>query len=460
MYQASQSSETMRHHSLKNRFRKHRPVRFLTVAAVLAAVLWATGCRKDTRLVLRVANWAGVEEIHLVDRVLREFEKRHPGVRVVQEAIPNQYREKILTSFAAGTPPDVFLLDSGDVPAFVNRDLLVDLAPYMQRVGFDPEAYFPNVLAIAQRGDALYAFPKDFTPMVVYYNRDLLQKEGVPEPQPGWTWDDFVRACLALRKDTDGDGRIDQFGTFFLRYFYQYQPFIWINGGDILSPDGSRATGYLDSPATIAAFRFLIDWHVRWNFTTPLDIQRNPTGYQKNQFYLGRVGFYFSGHWWLPELRRYVRRRRLNIGVVGLPRVPGKPYVNVMYESGWCVPKQTRHRKYAIQLAAFLASEYAQRVFGEAGLAIPAMKSVAAEIARADTTGMEAVFLREVQFARQPWGTVIEDFSSIEDMLPDIFDRVIWGGEPLEPVIRDVARKIDRLLEERRREREAVSNGK
>ena len=419
----------------------------------LAVAIVLGGCGRDEGITLRLANWAGVREARMVDVSLRRFEALYPGVRVVQESIPNQYRAKILTSFAAGTPPDVFLLDSGDVPAFVNRNLLVDLAPYLQRVGFDTAAYFPNVLAIARRDGRLYAFPKDFTPMVVYYNRALLRANGVAEPQPGWTWDDFIGKCRALRKDTDGNGRIDQYGTFFLRYFYQYQPFIWLNGGDILSPDGQRASGYLDSPETIAAYRFLIDWHTRWDFTAPLDIQRNPTGKQKNLFYLGRIGFYISGHWWLPELRQYMQKRRLDIGVVGLPRVPGKPYVNIMYESGWCVPVSTQHRKYAILLAAFMAGEAAQRATGQRGLAIPAMRKVAQEIAAADTLGFEAVFLEEVHYARQPWGTVVEDFSAISDVLPEIFDRVIWGKEPLQPVIRDVARKIDALLQERRLQR-------
>ena len=421
---------------------------------LLLCLLLMAACSKEQRITLRLANWAGAEEARLVDRLLEVFQQQHPEVRVVQESIPNQYREKILTSFAAGSPPDVFLLDSGDVPAFVNRNLLVNLMPYLDRLGVRLEAYFPHVVAIAMRDGQLFALPKDFTPMVVYYNKKLLRENGVDYPQPGWTWDDFIAKCLALRKDTDGDGRIDQFGTFFLRHFYQYQPFIWMNGGDILSPDGRQASGYLDSPQTIAAFRFLIGWHTKWKFTTPLDIQRNPTGYQKNQFYLGRVGFYFSGHWWLPELRRMMKKRKLEIGVVGYPRVPDRPYVNVMYESGWAVPRMTRHRKYALKLAAFMAGEYAQRETARQGLAISAMIQVAREVAAADTTGMERVFLEEVQYARQPWGTVVEDFTSIADVLPEIFDRVIWGGEPLEQVVREIAQKIDRLLAAARQARD------
>lgn len=425
-----------------------RALQFRWLSISLLLVL--AGCQQESTITLRLANWADYSEAKIVDGLLREFERQHPGVKVVQESYPNQFREKILTSFAAGAPPDVFLLDSGDVPTFVEPNLLVDLSPYLDRVGFDPDDYYPNVLAIAQRGEQLYAFPKDFTPMVIYYNRQLLRENGIAEPQPNWTWDDFVAKCQALTRDFDDDGHTDQYGTFFLRFFYLYQPFIWLNGGDVLSPDGTHASGYLDSPETIATFRFLIDWHTRWGFTAPLDIKRNPSHRQRNMFYLGRAGFLVNGHWWLPELRQYIAKRELDIGIVGLPRVPGKAYANIMYESGWAVSVLSRHRKYAVQLAAFMAGEEAQRRTWERGLAIPAMKRIAEEAAAADTTGFEAVFLAEIPHVRQPWGTRIARFATIEDYLKQIFDRVVWGSEALEPVVRDVAQKIDALLAERR----------
>lgn len=403
-------------------------------------------CSNENFITLRLANWADHLEGKIVDSVLREFEKQHPGVKVVQESYVNQYREKILTSFAAGTPPDVLLLEAGYVPAFVNRDLLLDLSPYLDRVGFDPNDYFQNVLAIAKRGDKLFAFPKDFTPIVVYFNRKVLRESGQSEPAPEWTWGDFVEMAVAMRRDENGDGHLDRYGAFFPRPFYLYQPFIWLNGGDILSPDGTRATGYLTSPETIATFRWLIDWRKKYDFTAPMEITRNPTHRDRNIFYLGRAGFLISGHWWLPELRKYMHKRNLDIGIAGLPRVPGKPYVNIMYESGWAVSVTSRHRKYAVQLAAYMAGEKAQRRTARRGLAIPAMRRIAEENARSDSTGYEKLFLEEVAFAKLPWGNKIEDFTTIEDIMNQVFDRAIWGDEELTQVVNDVARQIDAFL--------------
>ncbi len=424
--------------------------RAIKSAVLFSAMVFMAGCQDDEQLTLRLANWADHSEIKIVDAILKEFERRNPGVLVKQESYPNQYREKLIASFAAGTAPDVFLFDSVDIPTFADRGLALDLKPYMARVGFNPDDYFPNVLEIAMRNGKLYAFPKDFTPMVIFYNKDVLRKNGVPFPRSDWTWNDFVQACLALRKDFDDDGKLDQYGSFFLRQLYQYQPFLWNNGGDILSPDGARASGFLNSPETVEAFRFLIDWHNKWDFTGPLNIKRNPTHRDRNVFYLGKAGFLLNGHWWLPEVKRYVKKRDLEIGVVGLPRVPGKKYQNVMYESGWAVSVATQRRKHAVKLAAFMSGEFAQRLSARRGLAISAMKRVAEEIAEKDSTGLEKIFLEEVAFARQPWGAKIPDFSTIDDLLKQVFDRTVWGDEKLELVIDDVTRKIDALLRERR----------
>ena len=42
-----------------------------------------------------------------------------------------------------------------------------------------------------------------------YYNEDILNALGEKAPE---TWDDFARICQEATKDTDGDGKVDQYG--------------------------------------------------------------------------------------------------------------------------------------------------------------------------------------------------------------------------------------------------------
>jgi multiple sugar transport system substrate-binding protein len=58
-----------------------------------------------------------------------------------------------------------------------------------------------------------YAIPVTYEIMSLMYRKDLLEDAGVKIDE-GWphTWEDILEAAKAATKDTNGDGRIDQFG--------------------------------------------------------------------------------------------------------------------------------------------------------------------------------------------------------------------------------------------------------
>ncbi len=114
----------------------------------LLAVLALGACRKDEAVTLRITSWQSPEE-NAIDAVeFRSFERAHPGVRIVNDpvSVNAEYREKVLTSIGAGSPPDVFLLDGIDVAAFAARDVVLDLQPFAERVGVQLGLFFPQVV--------------------------------------------------------------------------------------------------------------------------------------------------------------------------------------------------------------------------------------------------------------------------------------------------------------------------
>jgi multiple sugar transport system substrate-binding protein len=408
------------------------------------------GCAAESRTTLQVINWAGYQEQRLEAAYIDSFAAARPGVRVTLAAASNQseYRDQILTSIAAGAPPDVFLLDNIDIPAFVRAGVLLDLAPYAGRVGLPPERFAPAVLDIfrAGGGGGLWAFPKGYTPMVLAYNRDMFDRAGLPYPRDGWTWEEFRAAARALTRDSDGDGAADQWGFWLDRRAFMWIASLWSLGGDVLCPDGRRASGCLDAPATVRAMRLLTDLAVRDSVTARFFGLRRSLGDQLRNFYSGRVAMVPAGHFWLPSFRPHVEAGRLRLGFVTLPRLEGVAPVTVIYASGYAVPRNARHKRLSVELAAFMADSLAQVTRARGGLEIPAIASIAERVAAADTAGWEATFVRAAATGRAPWGARIERWREVEAILPDIMDRVILNGEEVEPVLRDVARRIDAAL--------------
>lgn len=417
------------------------------------ALLLLLACADQPVVTLRVSSWADEMEQRIERRNLQAFERAHPGVRVVNDAISTQaeYREQVLTSIAAGAPPDVFLLDNIDVPNFAAQEVLLDLGPFAAHVGLDTSAFEPAVRAIFTRDGKLYAFPKGYSPMVVVYNRRLFREAGLPLPTATWTWDEFLQAARALTRDTDGDGRVDQWGTVFDRRVFLWIPWLWSGGGDVLCPDGRRASGCLDSPATERALGWYLDWVRRDSIVPRVMTLRRSLGDQFRLFNSGRVAMLTTGHFWLPRFRPYVRDGRLEIGFAPIPHAPGVPSSTVVYASGWAVPASVSRRRLAVSLAGALADSAAQRTRVEQGLELSALRRLGREVAAADTLGWEQVFLEAMPTARVPWGSRVRGWREIENRLPQALDEVLLGGRPLHEALVAAARDIDRILAETER---------
>lgn len=416
-------------------------------AAVAAVLLSATACRRDEAVTLRITSWQSPEE-NAIDAVeFRSFEAAHPGVRIVNDpvSVNAEYREKVLTSIGAGTPPDVFLLDGIDVAAFAKRDVVLDLQPFAERVGVLSKAFFPQVLEPFRVNGKLLAFPKGFSPMVYYYNKDLFTKAGLSAPKNAWTQDEFLAAARALTRDTNGDGAIDQWGTVLDRRLYAWQAWVWSAGGDILTADGRRASGALDTPAVDSTITLLTSLPAR-GFAPPPTASGGSLGYEQRLFYSGKLGLLTSGHWMIPRMRRYLEEGRVKLGVVSVPRTNGHPVKTPLFASGWAVPYNTPHRKLALELAAWMVRADAQRRRAASGLEIPTLLTVAYESASKDSTGMEMDFLWQVPYGGVPWGARVPQYREIEKAMMDLIERIVTERVKVADATRDAAAAVDAIL--------------
>lgn len=373
---------------------------------------------------------------------------RHLGIEVVRHVAPSrgEYRRLLRTSLASGELPDVFLLEDGDVPALLDRRLALDLTPYVGRVGVDVTRYDPAVLAMFRRGDALYALPKGYTPLALAYNKTLFERAGIPYPTDDWTWDEFIRVARALTRDTRGDGVIDQWGSAFDWRPAVWLAWIWAGGGDVLCADGRRASGCLDSPATVAALRWYRDWLTVARIAPRIADPRDAPGGTARLFARGRVALLVTGHWAVPDLRAAVSRGALRVGFVGLPHRAGVAAATVLYASGYAVPTRLDRRKPAVELAADLSDSTSEAARAAAGLELPALRMAAQAVAAADSLGWDAAFLRAAAHGRAPWEARIALWPEVEARLAALLERIVVTDADPGSASRDVARELDAVL--------------
>ena len=110
------------------------------------------------------------------------------------------------------------------------------------------------------------------------------------------------------------------------------------------------------------------------------------------------------------------------------------------------MPANAPNRRLSVELAAFLASEEAQRMRAGTRLGIPAFRDVAEEVAAADASGLEAAFLSQVDDGRVTWGAWVRDFYEVEELTFQVMDRHLLRGEDLQVAARDAAAAVDAIL--------------
>ena len=179
------------------------------------------------------SNW-GVENADafvIIDRAIQRFEKSHPGVtvRYTSGIEKKDYSEWCAKRLLEGEMPDVFMVLDTDFNQYCSLGILQELNTFMESdPEFQSEEIFQTAMDIGKGMEEIqYALPYEVVPTMLFVNKTLLRQEGIEMPQQDWTWDDFLEICRKVTKDTDGDGRIDQFGT----YNYSWQDAMYTSGG-------------------------------------------------------------------------------------------------------------------------------------------------------------------------------------------------------------------------------------
>lgn len=234
----------------------------ISLAAVIVLMFAVGGiCGRNPEVTLEFgmiagSNWdvANADSCVIIDKAIEKFEEKNPGVKVhYYSGIPkDDYSEWLTRKMLKGEMPDVFMTLSNDFDKMVSLGMLENLDNLIQAdTTFDSERYFSTALAYGEREGHQYALPFETVPTLMFVNKTLLNKEGFAVPENDWTWKNLTRICERVTKDTDGDGKIDQFGT----YNYDWTEALYSNGGQLFDEDGEKC--YLNSQNVADAVKFV-----------------------------------------------------------------------------------------------------------------------------------------------------------------------------------------------------------
>lgn len=348
----------------------------LAVFVILMLVfLVSCGTQKKNGKTVSFIHWGDLQEIKLMREVIKSM-KRENGIDVEQlrTSSGNAYMEKVLTQFAAGTAPDVIFVEVNNFKEFADKGVLVDLMPYIeQEKDLDLKVYYKQIIDRFTIDGKLYVLPRDIAPIcLIYYNKKLFREAGIPYPDSGWTWNDFLEVSKKLVKK-DGQGRVTQFA--FIDQWPIWETWAVSNGGKLVDDVKNPKKCLMDSKEVIDAIQFRSDLINKYNVMPSGAQMTSMGGADASDFFSsGRAAMFYSGLWKAPFFRQI---RDLEWDVVLFPKGPTGIRAFTTGGSGYSICASSKNKKEAWELVKRLTGSRGQKEMSSIGLLQPAIKDIA-----------------------------------------------------------------------------------
>ncbi|MGI6083266.1 MAG: ABC transporter substrate-binding protein [Limnochordia bacterium] len=406
----------------------HKAILIIVVVTCLGTVTAVA----ETKLTFPA--WAGQAQAKAFLDVIEAFEAANPDVEIEYLQRTGAYYEWIPVLFAAGTPPDVLMVEDRYLRSFVAQGFIVPIDQYVGTA--ELKRYFPAALAPFHFQGALYGLPRRVNNVATLYNTELFRAAGMPYPAAGWTQAD-LRAYAKKLTTYAPDQSIAIAGAYFNTPWQQVLPMLWANGGEVF--DEEYKTALFDSPANVATLQYLSD-------LVNVDRSVNLGQSIRQTFAIGQTAIWVcQGAWIVPELRQTAE---IEWDVAPMP-AGSAGRANIVYASAFCVGSQTKHPEEAVRFVVWASGPEAQRLEAVTPSAVPSIREVATSRAFLDPglppKGMR-VFLEEMEFAR-PTPQPIR-YADVERVVNSYFGQ-IWrqtrsGQEGLD----ELQRIVTAILEE------------
>lgn len=303
----------------------------------------------DAKLDTKTATEEQIGKLANLKRVEKKYNCKIKYINVPYD----QISKKLTTSVMANQPfaDGVYLNPQQIYPAVLGNEIL----PLEENVSENsdvltdkkvlyPLEYLGKQYAMAEVGPAQ-------TGQFIAFNRDMIKQLSMEAPDElykkgEWTWDNFMKLAKAATKDTNGDGKIDQWGLGGTPG--RLAPLFIASNGSYLLDEANKKSG-LDDPKTKEALEFM---NKIYNVEKVGYLANNdPNDYNSNDyaFQKANVAMFYCEDWMLPTADP---KLSFKVGCAPAPKGPSNTTDSLYFkaESGMCIPKGVKDPKLVAQI--------------------------------------------------------------------------------------------------------------
>ncbi|KKW32637.1 MAG: Extracellular solute-binding protein family 1 [Candidatus Uhrbacteria bacterium GW2011_GWA2_52_8d] len=370
--------------------RRHLAILLLPIILLGAGCGGSSTAQKLATTPVTITIWRVFDDSSTLDGIMSAYKALHPNISFsYRELRYDEYEDELIRAFAEGEGPDIFSLhntwigkyesliepmpDSLTIPYSETRGTIkketvytVQEEPTMSERALKSDfvdvvvqdvlrSYKPNSKADAE--DRIFGLPLGMDSLALFYNKDLLNAAGIPEPPTTWT--EFQDQVTQLTQINTSDS-IVQAGAAIgtsqnVERAFDILSILMMQNGTQMTDSRGRATfaqendsGFLGGEAV----RFYTDFAnplkavYTWNKDMPDSF---------DAFISGNTAFFFGYSYHYDLIR--AANSKLDFSVSPLPQIDGGKTLN--YANYWVetVAKSTDASDWAWDFVQFAASE-------------------------------------------------------------------------------------------------------
>ena len=341
-----------------------------------------------------------------------------------------------------GPGPDVFLANAPNVITYKKLGLIEPVTDMFSKD--DLEDFFPTVRLGSEIDGEFYGPSTNENGQALYYDRKLTDRYGLKLPETladAWKWDEWLRVFTEIQAAERKRRGNDQFfalypnmgntGLFFSGIYPRGAGEKGSNAWKMVSDDGLKSTGYLNSTEALEGLQLIQDIHHKHGIA--------PVSTQKDMFYNDQVAF-FCG---VPLYLAPIKKARPDIDLATAPVPYLKTPIIHTGSFAWLVNRQTARMGDAKLFVKFMGSPEGNDIVARGWTSPPIRKSMVAARPEFQTKPM-SLFIDSITEWSVPRPKV-PGFSELDTMWIRLEADIVSGGN-VKALADDAARRIDAQL--------------
>lgn len=332
--------------------------------------------------------------IPYIEATAKKIEEENPDAKITLQPSPGgNYATQVILQLNSGRAPDLFLLLGVAMAELGAADLIAPLESYAD--DWDGWEQYPQALKDSVSYDgSLWAIPYLMDTHFLYYNKDILEKAGLPRDWTPQTPDEILDAALKIKQS---DGSVIPYALYaganggngtVVRGFL---PLVYAYGGQLKDENGKFI---IDS----CAIRAALDYYYRAyqvDQTVPQEVMTSPqpSSAMRKAMIDGELGILYEGSWvyggWDDEDEGFTSD---NIGFVMFPGTGDiAPFAVGGTGNSWFINNQAENKDLAWEFITQFNSVANQVALNVEDPHIPARKDAAADPAFQETPFLQAM---------------------------------------------------------------------